>query len=723
MSWEFQIGTEYFTGPVDKVVEELDGHEEALIDIPNTLENQELVATDQDVIITLGGETVFTGRLTGATFHEDKLRCIIYNKCFEQMDRNIFTGTYDAVAANTILAAICTAAGVTAGTCPTTALSLRFVKASCLDAAIYLAYCLNKDFWSSDLTFNIDTASGKGSDQGSISVLAVGYRAIDRSKLRNKVFVRGFDKNGNPIEGSAQDGAGDRPIAFFERQATDIATLNGIAAKKLADLKQEVSGSKVTTTIAECASFHSGDSVTLSDQLRKLEGSYRIFKITKKTAYVELDLDRISASPSDLLKGRFKDLESLGIYPTPDLDSPPGPPATPANVLATGQPHNVLLTWDANTEADLDRYIVYRGLSADPTTVYAEVDSTIFVDDDVAYGTTYHYRVKARDRVGNLSAYSTCQDAGPVQADLAVDITGDLDDVPDGDLWKRLALGYWQSGGKPYTQELAQIIDGLFTADTAGRAKFAASLIVADLIAAGAIISTKIAAGAVTSAKITSGQIIGKDFRTATNVGEVGGPAGIRLTASEIAGYSGGTTKQFYVLASDGKLYAAGGGVILDSSGVTIKGQWLTLKDSGDVVRGYLYGVYGPPNSLYLQSEQLLSLWAKGDMNVMVDGTELWFNVTGNIVRPRYDDDLYFGTPSYRWKEVRAVDLYGTAHYADVYFQEVTCPLCDKQFKPGEAIQLLVINVTDETRTIPKHARCPTKLGRFMNWVSHGLRI
>lgn len=75
------------------------------------------------------------------------------------------------------------------------------------------------------------------------------------------------------------------------------------------------------------------------------------------------------------------------------------------------------------------------------------------------------------------------------------------------------------------------------------------------------------------SEDITSDQIIAKDFRTARNIGQAGGGAGIRITANEIAGYSAGTTVQFKVRASDGKAEFGGGNVLLDATGIRISGD------------------------------------------------------------------------------------------------------------------------------------------------------
>jgi hypothetical protein len=78
----------------------------------------------------------------------------------------------------------------------------------------------------------------------------------------------------------------------------------------------------------------------------------------------------------------------------------------------------------------------------------------------------------------------------------------------------------------------------------------------------------------ITNKMITTEQIIAKDFRTALDVGVSGGPAGVRMSSAGIYGYSGGTTEQFYLRASDGKALAGGGAVTLDNGGVTI--NWVS---------------------------------------------------------------------------------------------------------------------------------------------------
>jgi hypothetical protein len=165
-----------------------------------------------------------------------------------------------------------------------------------------------------------------------------------------------------------------------------------------------------------------------------------------------------------------------------------------------------------------------------------------------------------------------------------------------------------------------------------------------NMIRTGSIKADQIAAGAITSDKITSDQIYGKDIRTAQNVGEVGGPAGIRMTPSELAGYSGGTTKTWYVQSSDGKLYAGGGNVILDNSGITVKGtNWLIFKNSSGGIEGY---INVPSGSLTIHGVTQVTLETEtGNINFYPAGV-----VYSHDFVPAIHDTYSLGFYSQRWK-------------------------------------------------------------------------
>ena len=84
-------------------------------------------------------------------------------------------------------------------------------------------------------------------------------------------------------------------------------------------------------------------------------------------------------------------------------------PAPPQNLTVFhGTGRTLTLDWDDNTEDDLKTYEVWRDSSSSmgTATKIAEVAASRFVDENLVYGSTYFYGVKARDFSGNTSAYS-----------------------------------------------------------------------------------------------------------------------------------------------------------------------------------------------------------------------------------------------------------------------------------------------------------------------------
>ena len=84
------------------------------------------------------------------------------------------------------------------------------------------------------------------------------------------------------------------------------------------------------------------------------------------------------------------------------------PPAAPANLQSSPQEGAISLIWDANSEPDLDGYIVFRGPSPESleSIVSAPVQLTQFRDENLQPGTRYVYVVRAVDKAGNRSAAS-----------------------------------------------------------------------------------------------------------------------------------------------------------------------------------------------------------------------------------------------------------------------------------------------------------------------------
>lgn len=104
------------------------------------------------------------------------------------------------------------------------------------------------------------------------------------------------------------------------------------------------------------------------------------------------------------------------------------PPATPTGFSATGGAGLVELAWNANQEADLAGYNVYRSDSLNGTYTKLNsglVNTSAYTDEAVSPSTTYFYKVSAVDTSSNESGLTAAQSAttdagggtgGPAQA-------------------------------------------------------------------------------------------------------------------------------------------------------------------------------------------------------------------------------------------------------------------------------------------------------------------
>jgi len=123
-------------------------------------------------------------------------------------------------------------------------------------------------------------------------------------------------------------------------------------------------------------------------------------------------------------------------------------PAAPAGLVATAGNKSIILTWNSNSEADMNGYNVYR--SATPGGGYAKLNGSLltntnYTDNGLTNGVPYYYVVTAVDKAGHESsnsseatatpAYQSCADAIADGHRLAADINGsgncyvDLDDL------------------------------------------------------------------------------------------------------------------------------------------------------------------------------------------------------------------------------------------------------------------------------------------------------
>lgn len=82
-------------------------------------------------------------------------------------------------------------------------------------------------------------------------------------------------------------------------------------------------------------------------------------------------------------------------------------PAAPIGLKAEGRSASVRLTWTANTEDDINSYIILRGKTVNGETKWEtigrRITETFFIDNSCEAGVNYQYRIQAVDYSGNRS--------------------------------------------------------------------------------------------------------------------------------------------------------------------------------------------------------------------------------------------------------------------------------------------------------------------------------
>jgi hypothetical protein len=308
---------EYFTAPAtwtpltakfNQSAEELNGHEEATITLANTSANRALVAANKTVRVSYDTNVIFTGQLAALDYGSTRLKCVLYNECYEAMKRKTITADYsNGEQADIILAAICAAAGVTAGACPSTSVALNFDDAECFAAAVLLAKTLNTDYSASGTTFTI---AARGSLK-TVTNYQIRNRGVDRAKQRDKVRVRGVDYSGLAIVGEA--GTGDNVRVYVEKKVTDGESLNTLAQFYLDELNTESKGAPIVTSIAEGYDFHPGDTLAITNPTYALDGTYPIIRVTKTPTKVTAELERAKKSLEQMVVD-IKKYDDFGVY-------------------------------------------------------------------------------------------------------------------------------------------------------------------------------------------------------------------------------------------------------------------------------------------------------------------------------------------------------------------------------------------------------------------------
>lgn len=218
-------------------------------------------------------------------------------------------------------------------------------------------------------------------------------------------------ESGNVFRGFGLSLKAGTYIAVFYSKVTDNSSGDDLIT---IDVYSETYGSALTSLTLSSTDYSASDTF----QAVKL-----IFSLSEN--YTDIEFRAF-----DFINGitdwscDFVGLQTVGDAIT---DFPYGPPDTPTGLAVTSKSFSLHVTWDANSEADLSEYLLYRDVADNPTTLYTRVKSTSFSDTNVVVGTTYYYRLKASDTSGNISDYSDSANGTPTGSNPST-----VPDAPEG---------------------------------------------------------------------------------------------------------------------------------------------------------------------------------------------------------------------------------------------------------------------------------------------------
>jgi len=711
MTWTVTIGGSIYPIAFDKVEQELNGWEKGYFAVDNSEAMVNLLDSVPTVTIKFLGVTILSGKAGAYQFVTERtIKVQVYDTVYYLMENKVHpdgagatkTVTYSATQCNTILTAVAgDVAGVSAGSCPTDAITVKFNRANTYKIVKFLARSVNKDYYSSGGdTINIGT---RGSNKGRLEILGnPSRRKVSNFKNKTKVIVRGTDVNGADIEGSA--GAGTDVKVYTEKKANDITTLNNIAQSYLDELNASSNGVKLQSPIESSFGLNPGDTVTVNRKGYNLSGSYKIWRITKYSTYSDIEIDRAEAVLEKYLDEQ-KSMEDFGIFTSTEaiLDNPVGNPADISGVAVANNIDTLKVTWTRCSDADFDKYIVFRKTSAGATSEVARVGSNVYVDEDVAYGTTYYYRVKAVDRVGNESSNYSNEDNGTPDK-IA---TGDISDGAVTAVKGVLALMGWSHdmifsatdhNTVAWTNNDLKLSSGTYTIDAGNTGDISATTyIVFDTdisttvlqaitdvantvgnnrlligvcsnVASGKfakfqifgggwggtfIGADEIAAGIITANELLANFIITNSFMTQADVGV--SAAGVLINSSGLFGYDTTPTMTFSLDAATGLLTVGGT-------------ETMRFYDTiGGNLRGWIGGGSFGGNDVFHIRSQGVSLYldVNGDIVSFTQGGDIVFDDDFDALTPASFGSVDLGTPSLPFRYIIPTTVIGSRPTAD----------------------------------------------------------
>ena len=303
--WNGSAWVQLANAELDHVMEELSsvgGQEELVFWLPNTPANVSLVESKPFVQLLFNGNLVYpyanggtpgvgAAMLTGYQFTPTRIMCIAYNYEYVLLNQASYTVTQAYTNANpqTILQYICALAGATYYQAPSSPLSITFNNVNCYKAVQQLAAACGMEYWADQNGVNIGVRTSTSYTPQYIGENT--KRSLNYAKTIDKVIITGVDANGNTITGVA--GVNGSVATFTEKKISSQATLNALAAFKLAKLNNPSNGNTLDILITDnsCYSWRPGMYLSLNLSSLALVGSYEIQRMTKRATRADVEID------------------------------------------------------------------------------------------------------------------------------------------------------------------------------------------------------------------------------------------------------------------------------------------------------------------------------------------------------------------------------------------------------------------------------------------------
>ncbi len=522
--------------------------------VDNTNVSRGDIGKGNPVVISFQGNTIISGYCDLPKWGKSAIRIQGQERARELLYELILIGgthyvEYEETDVSTILATLLALVGYTLDAVDRPGaqdISVRFFLRKILDGVIEIADIMDMDWYF--VGTELHMVADRGSNKGELFNFVIVDKDDDYDDIENQIILYYTDKDGNRSYVTGNNAASQGLYGVMQGSAVSNVVYDAATAQLLADaMAADLGDLPVVVTarqsIAEVLSrgLSVGDDVAYTDIERELANTdtWEIRVLSYRGATVTIK------SGTKLKDTTGEMLRNLEIATETEY--------TPINVnqLPTG-----IQGWGTN-------------LQARPGVAAANIHNSFEWDDGLGNDAT----IKFAD--GTTITITAGNHAG-----LAASTN---------------FIYYVKSDEDPTTLYLAASYDDLDEPNAIPvlKVRTPAAVNVTENVEMWPLFTNVFTPPVIGSAYLSAGVIVTPDFRTAWNVGNAGGPPGVRVGPGGVVGYSGGVTKGFW-LNTNGLGYFMGGDAVLGGSGLVI-----TNSTGGEII-GVYFNIAGAVLGAYL---------------------------------------------------------------------------------------------------------------------------